>query len=140
MKKFIIISLLIATVSLNGMFQKQSINKTDKNDMTALHFIASMDEQDERVHTLNLVDVYKAQHAARLIMRGLSVKESDRANKTPLQYAEIIKNKFPETYKVMQAGKTKQNFEKNRVSKKNKNKMRKNAYHKAMGIITGYLS
>lgn len=115
MKKLLILSLLsITAVNVKGMSQKD-INKIDEDGKNKLHQLALMNDDREQGKILNATDMLKASNAAWLIMEGLSVTAPDKTGNTPLSYIEKIKDRYPQTHKIMQAGEIKRKFDSEQI-------------------------
>ncbi len=85
------------------------IHTTDILGRTPLHLVPILSGVDDS--ELVSFDVNQASDAAWLIIHGLSVNVKDKADKTPLDYAQETKEKLPKVHEVLQAGKVKEEFE-----------------------------
>ncbi len=74
-------------------------------------------DSDEK-KDLNEQDLIKAKLAVVYILNGTSLSVPDKSGKTALNYAELNKDKLPNLYKVVCAGKIKQEIEKKAANMK----------------------
>lgn len=115
------ICLLSAIIFFNIFTMEEYINQQNVFGHTPLHYTSMLPSEIAKYSKdlsgaedlllaqekdLKLLDQNKAKLAAQWIMCGASIDIKDKENMSPLEYAEKNKDKLPEIYKVMKAGKT----------------------------------
>lgn len=109
MKKIITFSLFfLICISLKGM-QNGPYNEKNHLGQTTLHRAVIL--LPGELSNPDLHDGRIATWAAHWILKGCSIAITDNTKKTPFDYVEQYKDKLPMAYKVMLAGKIKQELE-----------------------------
>ena len=96
---------------MKALLSSNEIVKNCKSKSSTLHWLASLD--NENINNFSKIDSSRALIAAALIYElNDSVNKNDDDDKTPYDYAKMNKEKLPEVWKIMQAGKIIQDFQK----------------------------
>lgn len=112
-KRAFIVALLFTIISIDAMDRtllKQCASKKDDSGRLLLHKIAVSIPLYEITEEIDKLRATTA--AIHIAYFNISVYESDNFGKNPFEYATENKDKLPHLFKVIQAGKDKQDIEK----------------------------